>query len=698
MNETPFDRSRIRISPAVAAIWGTERFLCPGPSSEVQSAGVGVLQALALTEPMPVMAVLPPRTVDQQSGSRRNHLRLFLSFGGIGLAVFLAGLVLQVALVRIVGMSHLMSYGIQTAASIQLSYALNRLITWRGRNMAPSSLLRFNAQQIVMQGLGVAAYAGLIRLGMQYVLANVVVTGVLAPAGYASSHLWSMTERRTSWRGFGMRIHWPLFIVLALQVSLSIRLVWSNTAFTDEALYLWAGHIEWAHLLHGTPIPPFPTFFSGSPVVYPLIGALADSVGGLAAARLLSLAFMLGVTTLLWDTTSLLFGRRAAFFSAALFAVLGPTIRLGAFATYDAMALLLLVAAAWCIVRAADRQDATGWAAAAGFLLLAANLTKYATALFVPIVIALSFLATRLYRDRKIACMRVVTVSLCWISGVLGFWELATARNGYYVTGIETTTFDRPVSTTTVSVVIHDCWSWIGLLAVVAIFGAILAWFLCRQYASIITLLAGAALLVPLEQARIHTVTSLSKHVDFGAWFAAIAAGYAINWVVKRIRFSQVRVAATISCGTLILYSSQLGMMQAREFFGWPNAYEMIVALHTEMRGISGNVLIDSHSVAEYYLKPSGAEWKYWSSTSSLVLPSGHTISSPVGSYGNVSTYERFIQKGYFRLIELDTFDELGGSLTSFLKNDTSYVIVAAVYSGPNRFIIWKYEPVRGAR
>src|SRR5580658_10930555 len=84
---------------------------------------------------------------------------------------------------------------------------------------------------------------------------------------------------------------WPLLVVLAIQALLSLRLVRSDTAFQDEALYLWAGHLEWAHLLHGAPLPQFPSYFSGAPVIYPPIGALADSIGGLTAARILSLAF-----------------------------------------------------------------------------------------------------------------------------------------------------------------------------------------------------------------------------------------------------------------------------------------------------------------------------------------------------------------------------------------------------------------------
>ena len=79
----------------------------------------------------------------------------------------------------------------------------------------------------------------------------------------------------------------------------------------------------------------------------PAAGALADSVGGLAGARMLSLVFMLGATILVWSTTERLFGRRSAFFAAALFAVLGPTLQLGALATIAAPSVFLVALAAW---------------------------------------------------------------------------------------------------------------------------------------------------------------------------------------------------------------------------------------------------------------------------------------------------------------------------------------------------------------
>ena len=45
-------------------------------------------------------------------------------------------------------------------------------------------------------------------------------------------------------------------------------------------------------------------------MLYPPLGAIADNIGGLAGARILSLVFMLGTTALLYATASRLFSRR----------------------------------------------------------------------------------------------------------------------------------------------------------------------------------------------------------------------------------------------------------------------------------------------------------------------------------------------------------------------------------------------------
>src|SRR6266568_568965 len=91
-----------------------------------------------------------------------------------------------------------------------------------------------------------------------------------------------------------------LLAILSLQAVLSLRL--HNTAFEDESLYLYAGHMELQHLLHGTALQgAYASYFSGSPVLYPVAAAALDQMGGLAAARALSLFEMLATTALLYS-------------------------------------------------------------------------------------------------------------------------------------------------------------------------------------------------------------------------------------------------------------------------------------------------------------------------------------------------------------------------------------------------------------
>ena len=72
--------------------------------------------------------------------------------------------------------------------------------------------------------------------------------------------------------------------------------------------------------------------------------------------------------------------------------MLGPTLHLGAFATYDALSVLLVALAAWCVVRAGDRGEGTGWMVAAGAALALANAAAYSSALFDLVVLALALL------------------------------------------------------------------------------------------------------------------------------------------------------------------------------------------------------------------------------------------------------------------------------------------------------------------
>jgi hypothetical protein len=494
---------------------------------------------------------------------------------------------------------------------------------------------------------------------------------------------------------------WSLGFVLAVQAVLALRLIKADTAFQDEALYLWAGHREWAYLLHGGPIPHFPAYFSGAPVIYPLFGALADSIGGLSAARILSLIFMLGATGLLWATTRQLYGAIAAFFAAAIFAVLGPTLHLSSFATYDAMALFLVALAAWLVVQAGDRKDATGWMIAAGIALALGNATSYSIAIFDPIVILLALIVAFPAPGGKRAAARCL-VLLAVVVVLLGAGLFAGGST--YRVGIENTTLDRVPGFDPASTIFADAGAWTGAVAVIALIGIVIS--LSRRpltARSWLPLLAGAALLlVPAEQASLHAVASLNKHDTMGAWFAAIAAGYAIDWFVTAAGTGRVKVITFAACMVALALPAEIGVAQARTFAtDWPNSSSFIEILGPLVSHGRGRLLVEDPSIGEYYLRQ-GSDWRRWSGTRNIVLPSGASTGGPsktagVVGPGNAGVYAVFIQEGYFSLVALNFADTtpLDLSIRHDLTRNRHYHIIDVVPYGLPRgtYVIWRYEP-----
>jgi len=496
---------------------------------------------------------------------------------------------------------------------------------------------------------------------------------------------------------------WPLLVVLAVQAALSLRLVWADTAFQDEATYLWAGHLEWAHWLHGTPIPPFPAYFSGAPVLYPPLGALADSIGGLAAARILSLVFMLGATVLLWDTADRLYRRKTAIFATALFAVLSPTLHLGAFATYDAASVFLVALGAWCVVRAGDRGEGTGWLVAAGAALAVANAAAYSSALFDPVVVVLA-LSTALPSGGRLAarrCAILVTVVVALLAAGL------LIGGSSYRTGIDQTTLARVAGTTSPLSVLTAAWSWTGLLVVLAVCGVIISWVgrPGRARTWLLAVLTVAALLGPLEQARLNTSVSLNKHVDLGAWFAAIAAGYAVDKFISAAPAGRMRVLTGGACLVCLVFPLELGASQSWVFStDWPNASSFIAILRPLADQGNGRLLVEDASIARYYL-PVGSQWQRWSTTRNIVLPSGASTAGPASAAGvtgpgNPGVFAEFVTHGYFSLVALNYADTttLDRQITADLRRSHHYRIIDVVPYGTaappyGTYVIWRYEP-----
>jgi hypothetical protein len=388
-----------------------------------------------------------------------------------------------------------------------------------------------------------------------------------------------------------------------VQTILSLRLVWANTAFPDEALYVWAGHVEWSHWLYGTRVPDFSAFFSGAPVIYPPLGAFADAWGGLAGARILSLGFILGASVLLHGVTRRMFGRTAGTMAVALWAGVSSIQYLGAFATYDAMALFLLTLSTWLGVRAVERRPAgqAVFLTAAAMALALADATKYAAALFTPVVLAVIALFAWWKRGRA-AGIRAGSAVFLGTAGLLAAGLFLAGKS--YWQGILTTTLARQSGSQTATFLLFVSGKWIGAVAVLAIIGAVSVGFRGQGRAAIALawVLAGTVFLVPLEQARIHTLTSLFKHVGYGAWFSAILAGYCLASLPRVSAPSKAAAAFRVTVAAAVL-AGLPSIPWAASHFGWPNVTQIIPRMRQVLASTNGVILADDRAnVLDYYL------------------------------------------------------------------------------------------------
>jgi 4-amino-4-deoxy-L-arabinose transferase-like glycosyltransferase len=438
-------------------------------------------------------------------------------------------------------------------------------------------------------------------------------------------------------------------VILAAQIILSARLVTANTAFQDEALYLWAGRLEVAHWLTGTPIPPYPSYFSGAPVIYPPLAALAASVGGLPAARCLSLLFMLAATVMLHGVTRRIFDRRAALFAAALFAGTGSAQFLGAFATYDAMALSLLAAGVWLGARAVDAARLRPAAlAVAGAAIALANATKYAAALYDPVVLAVIILFAWDRHGRPAALYAAAVVSGTAVALLAAAAGLAGPA---YWHGVTSTTLTRAIGPSPALGILLDGFGWVVAILIFALAGAPAVAYVGRDWpmkASAVVML-GALFLAPVEQARIHTCTSLFKHVGYGAWFGSAVAGFAIAGLAHAVPASKAPRAFRLGIAAVAAAAVLGAALAGNQYGNWPRSATYTARLRPALTATAGQPqLIEDDSVPAYYL-PGQIGWRQLVNTVYFV----YTDPATGRKLRNEPAYASAIEHRYFALISL---------------------------------------------
>lgn len=129
------------------------------------------------------------------------HWARFGTFSAIGAFTFalqFSGLAL---LVQVWHADRIISYVAVLVTAIQICFLLNLRITWRDRQLSWwVAWRRFNLQKAVTVGINIVLYASLVKLGINYLIANVLTTGALTAVNYMAGHSWSFAAQLTGER------------------------------------------------------------------------------------------------------------------------------------------------------------------------------------------------------------------------------------------------------------------------------------------------------------------------------------------------------------------------------------------------------------------------------------------------------------------------------------------------------------------
>ena len=467
-------------------------------------------------------------------------------------------------------------------------------------------------------------------------------------------------------------------VVLLVQVVASTRL--RNSAFQDEALYVYYGHWMLDHWLRGADLYSNPSaWFTGAPQLYPVLAALLDSVGGLELVRLFSTLCMLSATVAVYWTANSLFGRpdqvRVGTFAALVFAVSGPVLVLGHFATYDAPSY---AAVAWALavgvwVARGGRQRSRWWAVLVGGLLALAVLLKYASAIDAPFVLLAVAASTLGHTSRRWEGLRTSLVAGSVAVAVLALSVATWARP--LLAGVVSSTIQlqslAPESTAQLlGRVVGDA----GPMIALGLLGGLLV---LRHRPALGAVLLVASVAAPLYQVYTGESVSLHKTVVLGLLFGALLAGHLCAVLAERWWGAPLVAAALLSS---LLHGTSVS---ERIFTSWPDTTSLASALTPIVEGTPGiRIAGDNPEPLQYALREQTQPWQWMPTYDGAFQYEG---------LSDVPAFERALADRYLGVVFLDGGSDVGRQL-ELRMSDLGYTQTAVVRTpdAGHEWVVWQ--------
>jgi hypothetical protein len=315
--------------------------------------------------------------------------------------------------------------------------------------------------------------------------------------------------------------------------------------------------------------------------------------------------------------------------------------------------------------------------------------------LYDPVVIAAVSLAT--WRIRGLASAFASGFAMAATTAVL-LLSAYRLSGSYYAVGIKFSTLTRAMGNNYPQQVLAASGRWIGLVAALAIVAAIVITWQHRDVATALLawLLAGAAILAPVQEARLHATVSLYKHVGFGAWFACAAVGWLLAYGFESyergstLKMMQLWLAAAIT--TVV---ATIGVVTAgTQYHDWPNSSGATAEL-TRLVTPHGEYLAEDYDQFTYALRGSILIPQWWNTWSF-----SHTDPETKQRLENNAAYAAAIRDRYFSVIILDFQDTIATdrAIEQDIKKHHDYRLIATIpfttSAGPGDYLVWVRDPV----
>ncbi len=466
--------------------------------------------------------------------------------------------------------------------------------------------------------------------------------------------------------------------VLLVQAVASLRL--SNSAFQDEALYLYYGHWIIDQGLHEVEVSSNPSaWFAGAPQLYPVLAALLDGVGGLELARLFSTLCLLSATVAVYWTANTLFGRpgqvRVGTFAALVFAVSGPVLFLTHFATYDAPSY---AAVAWALavgvwVAAGERERSRWWAVLVGGLLALAVLLKYASAIDAPFVLLAIAASTIGNASRRWRGLQTSLVAGSTAAVVLALSAATWARP--LVEGVIDSTIRRqslaPEPTAQLlGRVVGDA----GPMIALGLLGGLLV---LRRRPALGAVLLVASVAAPLYQVHTGESVSLHKTVVLGLVFGAPLAGRLCAALVDRWWGTPLVAAALLS---FLLHGTSVS---ERIFTSWPDTAPLARELRPIVESTPGIRIAGENPEPLQYALREQTQLGQWVST--------YDGAFQYEGLSDLAAFERALSDRYLGVVFLDGASDLGRQLQPRMSGlgYTQTAVVRTPDAG-HEWVVWQ--------